>query len=68
VLDQAPAVRPTAHREFGAGLDARRGLGPEHLEKINPAWSTAPSEAPAGAYEKRPALDEVVQMMGGWPT
>ena len=44
----------------------KRGLGPEHLEKINPrlVYCSLKGFLP-GPYEKRPALDEVVQMMGG---
>jgi len=44
----------------------KRGLGPEHLEKINPrlVYCALKGFLP-GPYEKRPALDEVVQMMGG---
>jgi crotonobetainyl-CoA:carnitine CoA-transferase CaiB-like acyl-CoA transferase len=45
---------------------SKRGLGPEHLEKINPrlVYCALKGFLP-GPYEKRPALDEVVQMMGG---
>ncbi len=51
---------------FAPGSMARRGLGPEHLEKINPrlVYCSLKGFLP-GPYEKRPALDEVVQMMGG---
>jgi crotonobetainyl-CoA:carnitine CoA-transferase CaiB-like acyl-CoA transferase len=44
----------------------KRGLGPAHLEKINPRliYCALKGFLP-GPYEKRPALDEVVQMMGG---
>src|SRR5215813_862816 len=44
----------------------KRGLGPEHVEKINPrlVYCSLKGFLP-GPYEKRPALDEVVQMMGG---
>ena len=51
---------------FAPGSMARRGLGPEHLEKINPrlVYCALKGFLP-GPYEKRPALDEVVQMMGG---
>jgi crotonobetainyl-CoA:carnitine CoA-transferase CaiB-like acyl-CoA transferase len=43
-----------------------QGVGPEHLEKINPrlVYCALKGFLP-GPYEKRPALDEVVQMMGG---
>jgi len=45
---------------------AKRRLGPEHLEQINPrlVYCALKGFLP-GPYEKRPALDEVVQMMGG---
>ena len=51
---------------FAPGSMAKRGLGPEHLEKINPrlVYCALKGFLP-GPYEKRPALDEVVQMMGG---
>ncbi|HZQ00291.1 MAG TPA: CaiB/BaiF CoA-transferase family protein [Reyranella sp.] len=51
---------------FAPGSMSRRGLGPEHLEKINPrlVYCALKGFLP-GPYEKRPALDEVVQMMGG---
>ena len=51
---------------FAPGSMRKRGLGPEHLEKINPrlVYCALKGFLP-GPYEKRPALDEVVQMMGG---
>jgi len=51
---------------FAPGSMSRRGLGPQHLEKINPrlVYCALKGFLP-GPYEKRPALDEVVQMMGG---
>jgi crotonobetainyl-CoA:carnitine CoA-transferase CaiB-like acyl-CoA transferase len=51
---------------FAPGSMAKRGLGPEHLEQINPrlVYCALKGFLP-GPYEKRPALDEVVQMMGG---
>jgi crotonobetainyl-CoA:carnitine CoA-transferase CaiB-like acyl-CoA transferase len=51
---------------FAPGSMAKRGLGPEHVEKINPrlVYCALKGFLP-GPYEKRPALDEVVQMMGG---
>jgi len=51
---------------FAPGSMGRRGLGPEHLEKINPrlVYCALKGFLP-GPYEMRPALDEVVQMMGG---
>ncbi len=51
---------------FAPGSMAKRGLGPEHLEKINPrlVYCALKGFLP-GPYEMRPALDEVVQMMGG---
>ena len=51
---------------FAPGSMAKRGLGPEHLEKINPrlVYCALKGFLPR-PYEKRPALDEVVQMMGG---
>lgn len=51
---------------FAPGSMAKRGLGPEHLEKLNPrlVYCALKGFLP-GPYEKRPALDEVVQMMGG---
>ena len=51
---------------FAPGSMAKRGLSPEHLEKINPrlVYCALKGFLP-GPYEKRPALDEVVQMMGG---
>jgi crotonobetainyl-CoA:carnitine CoA-transferase CaiB-like acyl-CoA transferase len=51
---------------FAPGSMAKRGLGPEHLEKINPrlVYCALKGFLP-GPYERRPALDEVVQMMGG---
>ena len=51
---------------FAPGSMAKRGLGPADLEKINPrlVYCSLKGFLP-GPYEKRPALDEVVQMMGG---
>jgi crotonobetainyl-CoA:carnitine CoA-transferase CaiB-like acyl-CoA transferase len=51
---------------FAPGSMSKRGLGPEHLEKINArlVYCALKGFLP-GPYEKRPALDEVVQMMGG---
>jgi len=51
---------------FAPGSMAKRGLGPEQLEKINPklVYCALKGFLP-GPYEKRAALDEVVQMMGG---
>ena len=51
---------------FAPGSMAKRGLGPDDLEKINPrlVYCALKGFLP-GPYEKRPALDEVVQMMGG---
>jgi len=51
---------------FAPGSMAKRGLGPKDLEKINPrlVYCALKGFLP-GPYEKRPALDEVVQMMGG---
>src|SRR6201992_2470262 len=51
---------------FAPGSMAKRGLGPEHLAEINPrlVYCALQGFLP-GPYEKRPALDEVVQMMGG---
>ena len=51
---------------FAPGSMAKRGLGPEHLEKINPRLIYCAHKGfLPGPYEHRPALDEVVQMMGG---
>jgi crotonobetainyl-CoA:carnitine CoA-transferase CaiB-like acyl-CoA transferase len=51
---------------FAPGSMAKRKLGPKHLEAINPrlVYCALKGFLP-GPYEKRPALDEVVQMMGG---
>jgi crotonobetainyl-CoA:carnitine CoA-transferase CaiB-like acyl-CoA transferase len=51
---------------FAPDSMSKRGLGPVHLEKINPrlVYCALKGFLP-GPYEKRPALDEVVQMMGG---
>jgi crotonobetainyl-CoA:carnitine CoA-transferase CaiB-like acyl-CoA transferase len=51
---------------FAPGSMSKRGLGPEHLAEINPrlVYCALKGFLP-GPYEKRPALDEVVQMMGG---
>ncbi len=51
---------------FAPGSMAKRKLGPADLEKINPrlVYCALKGFLP-GPYEKRPALDEVVQMMGG---
>ncbi len=51
---------------FAPDSMAKRGLGPKHLEQINPrlVYCALKGFLP-GPYEKRPALDEVVQMMGG---
>jgi crotonobetainyl-CoA:carnitine CoA-transferase CaiB-like acyl-CoA transferase len=51
---------------FAPGSMAKRGLGPEDIEKINPRVVYCSLKGfLRGPYEKRPALDEVVQMMGG---
>ncbi len=51
---------------FAPDSMAKRGLSPKDLEKINPrlVYCSLKGFLP-GPYEKRPALDEVVQMMGG---
>ncbi|MCA0304724.1 MAG: CoA transferase [Proteobacteria bacterium] len=51
---------------FAPGSMAKRGLGPDDLAKINPRLIYCSLKGfLKGPYEKRPALDEVVQMMGG---
>ena len=51
---------------FAPGSMARRKLGPDDVARINPrlVYCALKGFLP-GPYEKRPALDEVVQMMGG---
>ena len=51
---------------FGPGAVDRLGLGYEDLSKVNPRliFCSLKGFLP-GPYEDRPALDEVVQMMGG---
>ncbi|MEW6263250.1 MAG: CaiB/BaiF CoA-transferase family protein [Thermodesulfobacteriota bacterium] len=51
---------------FGPGTVERLGLGYERCSRINPGliFCSLKGFLP-GPYEKRPALDEVVQMMGG---
>ena len=51
---------------FAPDSMVKRGLGPKDIEKINPRliYCALKGFLP-GPYEKRPALDEVVQMMGG---
>jgi crotonobetainyl-CoA:carnitine CoA-transferase CaiB-like acyl-CoA transferase len=51
---------------FAPGSMSRRGLGPDQVAAINPrlVYCSLKGFLP-GPYEKRPALDEVVQMMGG---
>jgi len=51
---------------FGPGTVERLGVGYETCKKINPKliFCSLKGFMP-GPYEKRPALDEVVQMMGG---
>ena len=51
---------------FGPGAVDRLGLGYEDLSKVNPRliYCSLKGFLP-GPYEHRPALDEVVQMMGG---
>ena len=51
---------------FAPGSMAKRKLGPDDVAKINPrlVYCALKGFLP-GPYEKRPALDEVVQMMGG---
>lgn len=51
---------------FGPGTVERLGVGYEECKKINPSliYCSLKGFMP-GPYEKRPALDEVVQMMGG---
>ena len=51
---------------FRPGVAERLGVGPEQCHRINPrlVYCALKGFLP-GPYEKRPALDEVVQMMGG---
>ena len=51
---------------FGPGTVERLGIGYESCRAVNPRliYCTLKGFMP-GPYEKRPALDEVVQMMGG---
>ena len=51
---------------FAPGSMSKRGLGPEHLEKINPrlVYCALKGFLP-GPYSQRMAADEVAQMMGG---
>src|SRR5688572_26597373 len=51
---------------FAPGSMAKRRLGPADVAKINPrlVYCALKGFLP-GPYEMRPALDEVVQMMGG---
>jgi crotonobetainyl-CoA:carnitine CoA-transferase CaiB-like acyl-CoA transferase len=51
---------------FAPGSMAKRKLGPDDVARINPrlVYCALKGFLP-GPYEKRPALDEVVQMMGG---
>ena len=51
---------------FGAGVLDRLGLGYDTMQKINPNLVYCALKGfLSGPYEKRAALDEVVQMMGG---
>ena len=51
---------------FGAGVLDRIGLGYDAMQKINPNLVYCALKGfLSGPYEKRAALDEVVQMMGG---
>ncbi|MDI6754198.1 MAG: CaiB/BaiF CoA-transferase family protein [Thermodesulfobacteriota bacterium] len=51
---------------FGPGTVDRLGLGYEELSKLNPRLIYCSLKGfMKGPYENRPALDEVVQMMGG---
>ena len=51
---------------FGAGVLDRLGLGYDVMQKINPNLVYCALKGfLSGPYEKRAALDEVVQMMGG---
>ena len=51
---------------FGAGVLDRLGLGYDAMKKINPNLVYCALKGfLSGPYEKRAALDEVVQMMGG---
>ena len=51
---------------FGAGVSDRIGLGYDAMQKINPNLVYCALKGfLSGPYEKRAALDEVVQMMGG---
>ncbi|MGE5525382.1 MAG: CaiB/BaiF CoA transferase family protein [Rhodospirillaceae bacterium] len=51
---------------FGYGTMERLGCGYEQLAKVNPRLVYCSLKGfLAGPYEKRPALDEVVQYMGG---
>lgn len=51
---------------FGPGTVKRLGLGYEQLSRVNPRLIYCSLKGfLKGPYENRPALDEVVQMMGG---
>jgi len=66
VLERLLAEADVLVENFAPGSMAKRGLGPDDLAKLNPrlVYCALKGFLP-GPYEKRPALDEVVQMMGG---
>ncbi|MEO7786694.1 MAG: CoA transferase [Sphingomicrobium sp.] len=54
---------------FRPGTIDRLGLGYQALEQTNPRLISCSAKGfLSGPYEKRTALDEVTQMMGGSPT
>jgi crotonobetainyl-CoA:carnitine CoA-transferase CaiB-like acyl-CoA transferase len=66
ILKRLIAKADVLVENFGPGTMDRLGFGYEACAEINPAlvYCSLKGFMP-GPYEKRPALDEVVQMMGG---
>ena len=66
VLERLVAKADVLVENFGPGTIERLGFGYEQVREINPAliFCSLKGFMP-GPYEKRLALDEVVQMMGG---
>jgi len=66
IMDQLIETADVLVENFAPGTIDRLGFGYDHVSRINPRliFCSLKGFMP-GPYEKRPALDEVCQMMGG---
>jgi crotonobetainyl-CoA:carnitine CoA-transferase CaiB-like acyl-CoA transferase len=66
IMDRLIETADVLVENFAPGTIERLGFGYDHVSKINPRMIFCSLKGfMPGPYEKRPALDEVCQMMGG---